>query len=162
MYHYNLLLWLNIIRHFSKLYILDLKAVILPNINCSSFYLLFHSRGYFLGLYNMLSPTTSPRIISGFSKRIFSVAALESTKDFSQIWLKINRLSLVADYWCNIPFTLSLPFFNLFQNSTVGGCNFDRIRWNKYWSILFWYSCCKSCCNILDSGFYALCVFLHW
>ena len=94
--------------------------------------------------------------------RINSWRQFPSTRACSPLLLKRRRLTLAADSWCHIPVTLSLPLFNLFQNSTVDECNSGWTQWNKGWSILFWYSCCRSYCNILDSGFCDLRVMLQW
>ena len=40
-----------------------------------------------------------------------------------------KEASSVSDYWCHIFFTLYIPSFKLFQNSTVDGCSFfGRIK----------------------------------
>ena len=45
------------------------------------------------------------------------------TKACSPFLLTIKRLTIVADYWCNIPVTLVLPSLPLLWNVIVYGCN---------------------------------------
>ena len=79
-----------------------------------------------------------------------------STTAFSPLLLKIKMLLLVSDSLCNIPITLYIISFNLFQNVKVDGCDLGWTQQNKGWSILFWYSYHRECWNILDAGFYDL------
>ena len=91
------------------------------------------------------------------SWRLFS-----STRACSPLWLTWKRLPLAVDSWCHVPVTFSLPSFKLFQNVSVDGCNVDWKKWNKGWILLLWYPCRRSCCNILDAGFYTMHVVLQW
>ena len=84
------------------------------------------------------------------------------TIDSLPILLMRKRLAIVANYWCNIPVNLFLPSLILLWNVIVYGFDFDWTQRNKSWSILFWSSCCRSCCNISDYRLCALYVVLQW
>ena len=77
-------------------------------------------------------------------------------------WLTRNSLPLVSASLSDTHVTLSPPYFNLFENFTVGGCNFHKVHWNKGQSILLWSYYRQSCCNILDRGLCALRGVLQW
>ena len=85
-----------------------------------------------------------------------------STRSCLSLLLTKNSLPLVAHSRCHMYVTLSLPSFNLFQNFRVDGCNINLMHRNKVWSILFWSSCHRVCCNILDAVFCDLRVVLQW
>ena len=65
---------------------------------------------------------------------------------------------LLMSYAC-YPFP-SFPQF--FQNVTVDWCYIDWRQWNKGWRIILWYSCCWTCCNILDAVFCDMCDVIQW
>ena len=84
-----------------------------------------------------------------------------STRGCLSLWLRIMKLPIVTYSWFHILDTLSITSFNLFQYITVDGWDVDWKKWNKCWTIIFWYSYCRACCNLLDSIFCALCVVLQ-
>ena len=61
-----------------------------------------------------------------------------------------------------MPVTLYLHSLDLFQNVTIDGWNFEWTQWNKGLGILFLSSYHRTCYNILDASFCALCVVLQW
>ena len=85
-----------------------------------------------------------------------------STRACSPLLFTIERMPLVANSWYHETVVIYLPFFQLFQNVTVNGCDAYLTQKNKGWSILFWYYCFRACCNILYTGFCALYVVLQW
>ena len=85
-----------------------------------------------------------------------------STRACLPLWLTRKRLTLVSDSLYHMYVTPSLNSFNLFQNITVGGCNFGWIRWNKSLIILLWYSCWWACHNVLCAVFCDINVVLQW
>ena len=135
---------------------------------------LFHIDSDFFLQYNGLLPppyaalcwdivrTTCYQSLSLVTCRVNSWRHLSSTRACWPLLLMRNKLLLVAKSWYHTHVTLSLPSFNLFQNVTVDRCDVDLIQWNKGQRILFLYSWCRSCCNILDTGFCDLHVVLQW
>ena len=84
------------------------------------------------------------------------------TRACSPLLLMRKSLLLVYNSWCHMHVTQYLPYVNFFQNITFDGYNVDWMQRNKGWSTLFWYSCRRSCCNILDADLCALHVVLKW
>ena len=97
--------------------------------------------------------TTSYQKLPVVTCRVKSWQRFFSIRGCSPLWFTIKRLPIFTYSWFHMPVTLSINYFNLFQNITVDGRNINWPKWNKCWIILFLSSCCQACCNLLDSGF---------
>ena len=105
--------------------------------------------------------TTWYQVLPLVTCRLNSGRRFFSTRACSSLWLTRKRLPIVTESWCNMTVNISLTSLNLFQYVMVDGVNIDWTQWNNGWRILFWYSCCQACCNILGGGLCALCVVLQ-
>ena len=136
--------------------------------NCEAFILPLkhHAQFKIAGVQN-ISPWLATGISEEDASALVSMHSINITPIQCDIFKqvegsKIKSLHFFTNYWCHMPVTLYLTSFNVFKNVTLYGCDVYWMHRNKCWSILFWYPCCQSWRNILNSGYFELCVVLQW